>query len=584
MKPLVLPSQSPMRWVGGPAEGAGRGPGGTLPGIFAPRRLTTTQLINQQQTLETSLAAEMAAASAQLAPEERPAFTARMAGMVNDVLADSMYPVHSAMINDPAHTVRGEAFEAAAEQARARAISHQQVALALQPMHAGVPQVQMLDSGQILLLRPAPAIETLVLGGGGARGAALAPALRALENLGLLTQVKQVVGSSVGAMAASLLAAGISSKDFQRILNGMDMLSLLSTPPGFAQRYPQVRLGATGFDAGTLLQDIDRKVGASVAQYLQQDWAQITRAPQWAQLTPAQQQRLELLRAPDFEAPRTGKMLTFADLHLLRQLAPTRFKDLVVTGWNQTQQRTAYFSHETTPDMAVALAGRISAGIPVLFADVKLQAEGQTQHWTDGGVGSNMPSEAVFQGLDAKALEEARARTLLMAFEGHGKVYDIMHGPPAQRSEAPHFLVTWLSGNPNFAQHSSADRHKIYEAGLLAMPVFHGDLKIGSFHASPGSVEQAKAQALEQALAHIEQTRHNYRHDVVDDVHAAAALLSRAEQDLFVARHGGDASPLQASLVAAITQQRAAELAVTERAQKAAALAWASREPMRMPA
>lgn len=535
--------------------------------------LNSTQLINQQEALQASLSAEMAAAAAQWAAGARQAFAARAAGMVNDVISDCMYPVHSALIDSPGHSVRRESFEAAAALARAQIERHQQVALSLEPMRDPVPHVQRLDTGRILLLRPAPAIESLVLTGGGAKGMANAPALRALENQGLLTQLKRVVGSSVGAMTATLVACGMSAKLFQRLLNGTAMLSMMGSPGDFARLYPQLRFADLGFAGGNLVQTLDRLGGETVARHLRKHRVPLGREPAWAQCTAQERERLAQLREPDFSQPRSAQMVTFADLRLLHRLAPRHFRELVVTGWSREHRRVEYFSHQTHPDLPVALAGRISGSLPVLFADVILQG----RRWTDGGVGSLMPAEAALAGLHGQALAEAQARTLLMTFADHGRTDDVLHGPPK-----PHFLpAAWLlailSGNPQFAQHNGDDLLKVRAAELMAMPVFHGDLAIGSFHASSERIAQAKQEALEHALAHIELSRHNYRHDLVDDVQAAAALLSPGEQALFLARHAGDATPLHAQLRAAIEALHARATPAQDAAQRAAALDWARR-------
>ncbi len=543
-----------------------------------PRVLSTAQLINQQEALQASLVAAMNESGQQVAPAARQAFAAHAAAMVRDVVADSMYPVHSEMIRHPAHTVRWERYQAAAAQARAWVERHRQVALSLQPMWDRAPHLQTLASGKILMLRAAPAIENLVLAGGGARGVANAPALRALENLGLLSALQRVVGNSVGGMTAILLAAGISAKDFQRLLNGTEILSLLKTPADFARNYPDVKLGALGFDAGAALQTLDRMVAESAAQYLDGHWHEITRSPRWAQFTPVQQQRLELLRAPDFTVPRRGQMLNFADLHLLRQLDPARFKELVVTGWNQSEKRLVYFSHQTYPEMPLALAGRISMGIPGLFADVKFEG----QRWVDGGVGSNLPTEAIYAGLPAQARQEAYARTLVMAFADEGRTHAVLHGPPDPYQPAVNPVVTWLSGNPRFPEVVHADRSKLHAAGLHAMPVAHGDLGIGSFLAGDARVARAKTEAMEQALVFIAQNLHNFRHDLVDDVRSAARLLSPAEQEAVLARPQAGATALAAELRAAILAQRAAP--GDQAQQRTAALDWARRDSVRQPA
>lgn len=543
-----------------------------------PRVLTTAQLINQQEALAASLVAAMAEASQQVPPPQRQAFAARAAAMVRDVVADSMYPVHSEMIRHRDHTVRWESYQGAAARAREWVERHRQVALGLLPMADPAPHLQALPSGKILMLRAAPAIENLVLSGGGTRGVANAPALRALENLGLLSALQRVAGNSVGGMTAILLAAGISAKDFQQLSNGTELLSLLRTPADFARNYPDVSFGSLGFDAGVALQTLDRMVAQSAARYLDGHWSEITRMPQWAQMTPEQQQRLALLRAPDFAAPRSGAMLTFADLHLLRQLDPARFKELVVTGWDQTGKRVVYFSHQTYPEMPLALAGRITMSIPVLFADVKFDA----RRWTDGGVGNNLPTEAIFSGLGGTALRETYARTLVMAFADGGRTQAVLHGPPDPYLPAVNPVITWLSGNPQFAQALHADQRKLHMAGLHAMPVAHGDLGLGSFLAGEARVDRAKTEAMDQALKFIAQTLHNFRHDVVDDVKTAAALLSPAEQQAFLARPVDAAGPLDARLREAILAQQTSPAPGAEAAQRAAARAWASLSPQRM--
>ncbi len=575
----VVPARA---WAPGvPPLPAARMPRPRFAAAPAPRVLSPAQLINQQEALAAALAAAMNDASQQVPAAQRQAFAARAAAMVRDVVADSMYPVHSEMIRSPGHAVRWESYQAAAARARGWVERHKQVALSLLPMADPAPHLQALPSGQILMLRAAPSIENLVLSGGGARGVGNAPALRALENLGLLSALQRVAGNSVGGMTAIVLAAGISAKEFQRWLNGTQVLSLLQTPADFKRSYPEVKLGTLGFDGGTALQTLDRMVALSAAQYLDGHWREIVRMPQWAGFTPAQQQRLELLRTPDFSAPRTGRMLTFGDLHLLRQLDPQRFKELVVAGWNQTQQRVVYFSRQTYPEMPLALAGRISMGIPVLFADVKFEA----QRWTDGGVGSNLPTEAIFSGLSGEALRETYARTLVMAFADGGRTHAVLHGPPDRVAPAVSPLVTWLSGNPQFPQAMAADQRKLHAAGLHAMPVAHVDLGVASFLYNNARVQRAKTEAMDQALAFIAQNRHNFRHDLVDDVEAAAALLSPAEQQAFLARPDGNAAPLDASLRAAILAQQAAQQAAQApgagASELAAARAWASRSPLR---
>uniref|UniRef100_K1QW66 EF-hand domain-containing protein n=1 Tax=Magallana gigas TaxID=29159 RepID=K1QW66_MAGGI len=68
--------------------------------------------------------------------------------------------------------------------------------------------------------------ENLVFEGGGSKGHAYAGAIKALEEVGLIKQIKRYAGASAGAMTASLLAVGYDSKDLQDFLT-QDLSSLL---------------------------------------------------------------------------------------------------------------------------------------------------------------------------------------------------------------------------------------------------------------------------------------------------------------------------------------------------------------------
>src|SRR5690606_8061931 len=143
-------------------------------------------------------------------------------------------------------------------------------------------------------------------------------------------------------------------------------------------------------------------------------------------------------------------MVTFKDLHLMHLLAPAQFKELTLTGWDSTNKQETYFNAQNTPDMPVAVAGRISMSIPVYFRSVDFDpGDGSgTRSFTDGGVGSNMPTEVITDNLQGRALEEARARTALMTFDENGKAYTVLHREPAGPATG---LVAWakaqMSGN-----------------------------------------------------------------------------------------------------------------------------------------
>ena len=73
--------------------------------------------------------------------------------------------------------------------------------------------------GRVSLTAPRPPIQEITFSGGGGKGAALPGAVRALEQSGVLKDLKVVTGASVGSMTAALVAAGITAKEFETVAN-----------------------------------------------------------------------------------------------------------------------------------------------------------------------------------------------------------------------------------------------------------------------------------------------------------------------------------------------------------------------------
>lgn len=199
----------------------------------------------------------------------------------------------------------------------------------------------------------------LVFEGGGVRGIAYAGALTALEQRGTLRQIERVGGTSVGAITALLVALNYSADEMKTILDGLNV--------------GQFNDGRWFFVGG--FSRMSRHYG----------WYRGERFERW----------LEGLIARKTGNPR----LTFAELHGLRSQQPLR--DLYVTGTNLTLQRSTVFSHEQTPDMALATAVRISMSVPLYFGAVLLDENNEVvahprreqdyQVLVDGGITANYP-------------------------------------------------------------------------------------------------------------------------------------------------------------------------------------------------
>ncbi|MBS7778822.1 patatin-like phospholipase family protein [Acidovorax sp. CCYZU-2555] len=526
-----------------------------------PAPLLTPQAIyTAMQGLRSELLTAMNRASAAMPEPSRKAFAAHATAMVNDVLLDCM----TSVIDESARRAKGDVkeatFQKAAINARHFVDRHLQIAQDIDRQKLSTPQVRSVlvenpigphlpKVNRIVVLRAAPPIENLVLRGGGAKGIGNPPALRALENLGKLSELKKIVGTSAGAMTAVCLASGMSARSFQKLSNDTGMLSLLSSPSDFKERYPQVKLGMIGFGAGKALETLDRASASSVTDYLRGNWEDVVATSQWSNLGTADQERLVSLRDQDFaKSPRTGQMITFHDLHLMHQLAPARFKELVLTGYNNDQKQGTFFSAATHPNMPVALAGRISMSIPMFFKAVKMEVDGEMQSFVDGGVGSNMPSEVVLDGLHGREMDEMKAKTLLMTYDEQGAAYSILHGSPQERKNAAEGLFSrWTN--------DGLDGEKTYFSGTNVLPVFHGKLGAFSFAASKDQVEHAQTQSMLKTLDYIDTTMGQVRHDMVTDAAAAVRLLSLEEQSAFLQMHGDNVDPLHASLCLEIRAQ-----------------------------
>ncbi|WP_375416814.1 patatin-like phospholipase family protein [uncultured Hymenobacter sp.] len=222
------------------------------------------------------------------------------------------------------------------------------------------------DRASAQSLPPSP-YRNLVLEGGGIRGIAYGGALQELERQGVLPKIERVGGTSAGAIQAALLAVGYSPDEIIAVVN--------ATP---VQRLNDGRFIFFG-GSHRLVKQYGWFRGDQLTTYL-------------SELVGRQTQR------PD---------LTLGELHALAQQRPApgaagRFRDLYVTGTNLTTQRMQVFSYETSPDLRVADAVRISMSIPLYFRAVLLDAQNHVitgkpapgqpvQVLVDGGLLANYP-------------------------------------------------------------------------------------------------------------------------------------------------------------------------------------------------
>ena len=202
--------------------------------------------------------------------------------------------------------------------------------------------------------------KNLVLEGGGVRGLAYAGVFKVLEEKGVLQQIEKVGGSSAGSIAGLLVCIGYSASEIDSLMFELPVQKFKDGYGGLVGKYKRLKTGF-GIYKGEAFED----------------WL--------AQLV----------------ANKTGNpSLSFAQLHSLHSKDKV-YKDLYCTGTNLSKQQLEIFSYETTPDMSIALAARISGGVPLYFEPVELDnslrkiKKNDTvsfiNYYVDGGMLCNYP-------------------------------------------------------------------------------------------------------------------------------------------------------------------------------------------------
>jgi NTE family protein len=202
--------------------------------------------------------------------------------------------------------------------------------------------------------------KNLVLEGGGVRGFAYAGVLCILEEKGVLKNIEKVGGSSAGSIAGMMISLGYTAAEIDSIMIELPVQKFNDGKGGVVGKYQRFR------------NDFGIYKGVVFEKWLQ-----------------------------DLVKKKTGNpLLSFEQLHQLH-LADNRFKDLYCTGTNLSKQQLEIFSHIHSPDMPVALAARISGGVPLYFEPVALDNQLKkikktdtisfVNYYVDGGMLSNYP-------------------------------------------------------------------------------------------------------------------------------------------------------------------------------------------------
>ncbi len=209
--------------------------------------------------------------------------------------------------------------------------------------------------------------KNLVFQGGGVKTFAYHGVVDVLESAGILPDIERVGGASAGALLSTLLSFRLSWAETYGIFKTCDFSKLpetkISSNPEWTPRLVEhsvERVRARVDSVNRLI----KRFGWYASDYLYQ----------W------------LMEVIADRCHGNGRA-TFADFRALG------FRDVYVVVTNLSTRRVETMSADTTPDVAVADAVRISGTIPLFFEGLQFDGKsfGAGDYYADGGVMANYP-------------------------------------------------------------------------------------------------------------------------------------------------------------------------------------------------
>ena len=258
----------------------------------------------------------------------------------------------------------------------------------------------------ILNLSQQHQIKNITLSGGGAKGACYSGVYSALKNTDVFENVDEIAGSSAGAMAAALFATGSTPENLTNSLRSQNFKALLGK--GLFNKIQVSGDPLKEYMRQQIVQNIRNVFEAFDLNYIKN----IQRLDD--KIKNNIQDVFNKIFRNNYKAD-----IAFFFLQKCRSYLPHIFKNLIITGTDKSQGRLEIFSAETTPDMSIALACRISGSIPILFKSLKIN----NRKIVDGGYIDNLPVD-FFQDKD-------KSKTLVFAFaegdETNNPVYNAIN-------------------------------------------------------------------------------------------------------------------------------------------------------------
>ncbi|HOI23388.1 MAG: patatin-like phospholipase family protein [Spirochaetia bacterium] len=227
-----------------------------------------------------------------------------------------------------------------------------------------------------------PQYKNLVFKGGGVRGAAYLGAIKYLYDNGLMRSAERVAGTSAGAITAAVLA--LNFQDFKELKTVADSLDYRRVPAEGDLKEEDAGLVGRRLSARLQSHGLFKNLQCSIRLVQEKGWYSSDYLYQW----------LRTVIAQSFSVVKEA--YSFRDFQNTAIHKDKRaFLALYVTGTDISNRKSRVFSYETTPEMEVALAVRISMSIPLFFEAIPFGYPGTQglQYFADGGLMWNYPIE-----------------------------------------------------------------------------------------------------------------------------------------------------------------------------------------------
>ena len=202
-----------------------------------------------------------------------------------------------------------------------------------------------------------PKIKTLILSGGGIKGIAITSALETLDTeINLFSNVKQIIGSSIGAYIAFFICIGVSLRKIRIIYENIRL-------DQFQEFDLKMFISKYGFDDGNKMAKFVKAI--------------------------IQTQNIDI-------------NITFKDLEKISKY------DLIISASNISRSMPKHFSAKNTPDFPIITALRISGGYPFAFTPVEIDGE----LYSDGAIISPIASNNTLGIICSRETSEVKIESI----------------------------------------------------------------------------------------------------------------------------------------------------------------------------